>query len=100
MSKPSKLAHVQAAVLRLPAVVRPLADPVLAADIAHLLTGFRQPQDADDLLLGELTLAHDSPPDDGDSRGSLSHPPETFSGVRSPRGRSRPDDLDLPARSG
>jgi hypothetical protein len=53
---------------------------MLAAHLRHRLTGFRQAQHADDLLLAELTLAHPLPPDLLSSLGSLAYPLGTFPG--------------------
>jgi len=72
LAKPSQLADLEATVLRLPAIVCPLANAVLAADVADLLPGPDQFEDADDLSFGELTLAHDVPPEIDPFIGSLS----------------------------
>src|SRR5262249_12967066 len=62
LSKPSKLTDLQTAVLRLPAIVGGVTDAMLATDLADRLPRLDEFEDADDLLLAELTLAHDVPP--------------------------------------
>jgi hypothetical protein len=56
--EPLRLAHSHAAVLVTPLIERPLANPVLAAQVGELGSGLRQFQDLDDLLLAEPCLLH------------------------------------------
>ncbi len=54
--------NIKATELGLPLVERGAADPVLAAHIGRLCSGFLLPQDPDDLLFRETTWLHVHPP--------------------------------------
>ncbi len=56
---------------------------MLPTDFTDLLSGINEFEDADDLLLGELTLAHTCPPVIAPFHGSLAYSLDTFSGIRS-----------------
>jgi hypothetical protein len=58
--QPLHLTELHATVFRLPAVVRLLGDPVCAAQVRHLPTGFAFLDDRQDLLVGELAPFHRS----------------------------------------
>src|SRR5439155_17725617 len=60
LPQPSRFTDFQPAVLRLPAVVRLIADLVLPADLPHRQTRFHFLQNPNDLLLAESTLPHRS----------------------------------------
>src|SRR5271169_3180297 len=58
MPQPLRLAHFQAAVLRLPAIERLRADAMLAAQLRCLHACFRLLQNANDLLFRVAALLH------------------------------------------
>src|SRR5207253_5313064 len=60
LPQPSRFPDVQPAVLRLPAVVGLIADPVLPADFSHRQPRFHFHQNPNDLLLAESTFPHRS----------------------------------------
>lgn len=58
LPQPPQLADLEAAVLCLPPLERPVADAVFAADLGDLLARLHSFEDTQNLLFAELALAH------------------------------------------